>query len=218
MLDALGPYLLEDLPENDLLEDPEELAGATSVKGYPTSFAGMFRQQPRRRPERRERRDPADPAGLRPRTRGSARQRHSQHLPRGSAPRTNRTTGRSVSTSSTARSNDGRFEPLDGQQRLTTLFLLHWYLAFRTRPPRRPAAMDRVHVRHAPQRAAVLRADRRAPAARDLSGPPSRWITDQSWYLHLWRFDPTIQAMLVMLDAIAERFAGRRPRRDLWSA
>src|SRR3954468_21072549 len=27
--------------------------------------------------------------------------------------------------------NDGTFEPLDGQQRLTTLFLLHWYLAFR---------------------------------------------------------------------------------------
>src|SRR3954452_2799966 len=28
--------------------------------------------------------------------------------------------------------NDGTFEPLDGQQRLTTLFLLHWYLAFRS--------------------------------------------------------------------------------------
>src|ERR1700722_19715328 len=26
---------------------------------------------------------------------------------------------------------DGTFEPLDGQQRLTTLFLLHWYLASR---------------------------------------------------------------------------------------
>lgn len=25
----------------------------------------------------------------------------------------------------------GRFIPLDGQQRLTTLFLLHWYLAFK---------------------------------------------------------------------------------------
>ena len=27
--------------------------------------------------------------------------------------------------------NDGAFSPLDGQQRLTTLFLLHWYLAHR---------------------------------------------------------------------------------------
>src|SRR4051812_41008866 len=28
--------------------------------------------------------------------------------------------------------HDGTFEPLDGQQRLTTLFLLHWYLASRS--------------------------------------------------------------------------------------
>ena len=26
---------------------------------------------------------------------------------------------------------EGRFNPLDGQQRLTTLWLLHWYIAFR---------------------------------------------------------------------------------------
>lgn len=35
---------------------------------------------------------------------------------------------------------------------------------------------------------------------------PSEWITDQPWYLFLWRHDPTIQSMLVMLDAIHERF------------
>ena len=126
---------------------------------------------------------------------------------------------RSASTSSTARSNDGTFEPLDGQQRLTTLFLLHWYLAFRTRPPRRRPAVDAVLVRDAPERAAVLRADRRAtPRRRTCRTPPSTWIEDQPWYLYVWRFDPTIQSMLVMLDAIADRFAGRRPRRGLGSA
>jgi hypothetical protein len=66
--------------------------------------------------------------------------------------------------------------------------------------------MDPVHVRNAPECAAVLRADRREPPPTDLSGCPSLWIKDQSWYLHLWRFDPTIQAMLVMLDAIAGQF------------
>ena len=35
---------------------------------------------------------------------------------------------------------------------------------------------------------------------------PSDWISDQPWYLFLWRHDPTIQSMLVMLDAIHERF------------
>ena len=39
---------------------------------------------------------------------------------------------------------------------------------------------------------------------------PSDWIQDQPWYLFLWRHDPTIQSMLVMLDAIHERFARRR--------
>ena len=47
-------------------------------------------------------------------------------------------------------------------------------------------------------------------------GPPSKWITDQSWYLHLWRFDPTIHAMLVTLDAIAERF-GSEDIEELWA-
>jgi hypothetical protein len=56
------------------------------------------------------------------------------------------------------------------------------------------------------------------PTARDFSltiaeqpypgGPvrPSEWITDQPWYVYPWRQDPTIASMLVMLDAIHERF------------
>ena len=40
----------------------------------------------------------------------------------------------------------------------------------------------------------------------DGTGTPSKWIKDQPWYLFLWRHDPTIQSMLVMLDAIHERF------------
>lgn len=35
---------------------------------------------------------------------------------------------------------------------------------------------------------------------------PAAWIVDQSWYLYVWRHDPTIQAMLVMIGAIHERF------------
>ena len=39
---------------------------------------------------------------------------------------------------------------------------------------------------------------------------PAGWIVDQSWYLYVWRHDPTIQAMLVMIKAIDERFRGLR--------
>lgn len=102
--------------------------------------------------------------------------------------------------------NDGTFEPLDGQQRLTTLFLLHWYLAFRSGRLGDPQPW--VRFTYATRPSARLFCERivENPPPADLSGPPSLWVKDQRWYLHMWRFDPTIEAMLVMLDAIADRF------------
>lgn len=102
---------------------------------------------------------------------------------------------------------DGTFEPLDGQQRLTTLFLLHWYIASRcgaldeTQLWRRFTYATRPSARRFCERIA------KNPLPPELADAPAMWITDQSWYLHLWRFDPTIQAMLVMLDSIAQRFS-----------
>jgi hypothetical protein len=100
----------------------------------------------------------------------------------------------------------GTLRPLDGQQRLTTLFLLHWYIAARAgvlddnAPWTRFSYATRQSARRFCERlvAAVPPSD-----IRTLSG----WITDQSWYLFVWRHDPTIQAMLVMLDAIHQQFA-----------
>jgi len=102
--------------------------------------------------------------------------------------------------------NDGTFEPLDGQQRLTTLFLLHWYLAFRSGRPGDPQV--RVRFTYATRPSARRFCERIVgnPPPAEFSGPPSQWVKDQRWYLHIWRFDPTIEAMLVMLDAIADRF------------
>ncbi|ANH38694.1 hypothetical protein I601_2270 [Nocardioides dokdonensis FR1436] len=111
--------------------------------------------------------------------------------------------------------NDGTFEPLDGQQRLTTLFLLHWYLAFRRGEV--SAAQPWTNFSYATRPSARLFCERlvKHPPPSDLSTPPSAWITDQSWYLHLWQFDPTIRAMLVTIDAIASRFADESPD-ELW--
>lgn len=102
--------------------------------------------------------------------------------------------------------NDGTFEPLDGQQRLTTLFLLHWYLAFRGGHLEEPQPW--AQFTYATRPSARLFCERIVlnPPPAELSGPPSEWIKDQRWYLHIWRFDPTIEAMLVTLDAIADRF------------
>lgn len=101
--------------------------------------------------------------------------------------------------------SDGKLEPLDGQQRLTTLFLLHWYLA--ARADRLEEARGWKNFRYA------TRASARDFCARLVAFRPphdegalSEWIRDQAWYRHTWRHDPTIQSMLVMLDAIDERF------------
>ncbi|WP_434953187.1 DUF262 domain-containing protein [Shewanella sp. HL-SH4] len=109
-----------------------------------------------------------------------------------------------------------RFLPLDGQQRLTTLFLLHWYLAWRDddlemfselfvregKKSRfsydvRPSSnefFDQLVVYH-PQESV------------DKVSSLSDLICDQAWYFISWRLDPTIQSVLSMLDAIHKRFA-----------
>jgi hypothetical protein len=98
----------------------------------------------------------------------------------------------------------GVLRPLDGQQRLTTLFLLHWYVASRAGvlDPAAPWLRFSYATR---------------PTARDFceslaenpypGGPttPSAWITDQPWYVYPWRQDPTISSMLVVLDTLHER-------------
>ena len=111
-------------------------------------------------------RDPPYPAGLRPRTHGRSdaeiRVRFLEVLHEAIAGGE-----RSDSTSCTARSRTA-FHPLDGQQRLTTLFLLHWYLGYRAE--RLDAAgMDPLLLCDTTERAPVLRAARRTTATRRAS-------------------------------------------------
>ena len=105
------------------------------------------------------------------------------------------------------------FCPLDGQQRLTTLFLLHWYLAWangkfedfqafisadgksRFTYAVRPSSgefFDEL-VRWHPN---ASQAD--VPSLREL-------IEDQSWFYRWWMRDPTIQSALTMLETIHGR-------------
>jgi hypothetical protein len=108
----------------------------------------------------------------------------------------------------------GSFEPLDGQQRLTTLMLLHWYLAWQDR---RLAEFQQIFCTRGKARFSY--------SVRPSSGDffdafllfvpdvqPSdvesvtAIITDQPWYFRRWRLDPSIQSCLVMLDAIHLKF------------
>jgi hypothetical protein len=100
---------------------------------------------------------------------------------------------------------EGTLRPLDGQQRLTTLFLLHWYFASRSGHLAQDHGWKRFS--YATRQSARMFCERIVDAPLpDGEVAPSEWIKDQFWYLFLWRHDPTIQSMLVMIDAIHERF------------
>jgi len=107
-----------------------------------------------------------------------------------------------------------RFLPLDGQQRLTTLFLLHWYTAWRdgcleefrewVTSEGRSRFSYRVRPTSEEYFDALLRFDPTVePGDVELV---SRLVTNQSWYFRYWRLDPTIQSALTMLDAFHNRF------------
>jgi hypothetical protein len=100
---------------------------------------------------------------------------------------------------------EGTLRPLDGQQRLTTLFLLHWYIASRSGHLAEEHGWKRFS--YATRQSARMFCERVVEAPLPCGEVvPSDWIKDQPWYLFLWRHDPTIQSMLVMIDAIHERF------------
>lgn len=100
----------------------------------------------------------------------------------------------------------GTLRPLDGQQRLTTLFLLHWYLAARTGRLEEVGSLLRFSYATRPSAELFCRQlvkPEHRPSFGELK--PSTWIRDQAWYLYAWRHDPSVQSMLVMLDAIDHR-------------
>ncbi len=104
----------------------------------------------------------------------------------------------------------GVLRPLDGQQRLTTLFLLHWYLAARAGQLDADARWTRFSYATRPSaHRFCTRLSSAVPPPE--AAPLSEWIRDQAWYLFVWRNDPTIEAMLVMLDAIDARFGDIDP-------
>lgn len=122
--------------------------------------------------------------------------------------------------------NPEKFSPLDGQQRLTTLFLLHWYLACKdgkndefysligqgdksrfTYQTRTSSAEffnalvnSMVHI--------PLELIKLLPSDKDKNNSLSKTIADCQWFFLSWYQDPTIKSALVMLDAIHAKFSG----------
>lgn len=127
------------------------------------------------------------------------------------------------------------FEPLDGQQRLTTLFILHWVLGFdlltaegesiltyETRNTSEAFCKELVHhnAKQFVDEAAEKTKKSSKKAEEERSKPeerynasklkahiytPSEIIQNRDWFQWGWRFDPTISSMLVMIDTVCEQ-------------
>ena len=100
-------------------------------------------------------------------------------------------------------------QPLDGQQRLTTIFLLTWYLA---QKEKKLTADGRLVLSSFTYETRVSSRDfcrDMVEAEIDIAcvgDDLSAVMKDQRWFQAAWIQDPTIQAMLVMLDAIHLKF------------
>ena len=97
------------------------------------------------------------------------------------------------------------FIPLDGQQRLTTLWLLHWYLSQWEERSEEIAPLlqrftyaTRSTARDFCQRLCSLR------LTQDELANPLEYFPEKMWFTSKYSYDPTIQAMLHMLNAIAK--------------
>lgn len=107
-----------------------------------------------------------------------------------------------------------KFIPLDGQQRLTTLFLLHWYAA------------KKEHIKEEEYAFLYKFTYYTRPSSRDFcrtliqytpvfDNKLSEVIKDQPSFQYQWLNDPSITGMLVMIDAIQEKFDKVA---DLWGS
>lgn len=122
------------------------------------------------------------------------------------------------------------FIPIDGQQRLTTLFLLHWYLAqrseetesqkffkaitqitnngsdiksrfsYRTRVSSTDFCNKLVQAKIDFCKLLKIKKDKQEIDRLSIT------IQDSSWFSPNWMQDPTISSMLTMLDAIHDKF------------
>ncbi|MBO7053515.1 MAG: DUF262 domain-containing protein [Alphaproteobacteria bacterium] len=108
----------------------------------------------------------------------------------------------------------GNMIPLDGQQRLTTLFLLHWYAAKKAGVPQEESVFLKKFSYATRYSARYFCADL-CDFTPTFNGVLSEEIKNQTWFPFDWEKDPTIRSMLVMLDAIDEQF---KDVSGLWEA
>lgn len=109
---------------------------------------------------------------------------------------------------------ENTFQPLDGQQRLTTLFLLHWYAALKESTldiQKKKLLKFTYETRISSRRFCNSLVSHTFNLEPEIS--PSSQIVDSSWFYLSWKKDPTIDAMLRTIDDLHALFYDVN---DLW--
>ena len=98
------------------------------------------------------------------------------------------------------------FELLDGQQRTTTLFLLYWYMGMKEKG-NAPEFLSKFTYETRDTSIQFLDKITSKEVCIDLStASPSKAIKDNKWFTDDFYCDPTVCAMLNMLDAIDAKY------------
>ncbi|MCI5140162.1 MAG: DUF262 domain-containing protein [Candidatus Electrothrix sp. ATG1] len=102
--------------------------------------------------------------------------------------------------------SNGVFQPLDGQQRLTTLFLLHWYASLKdnssTNEVKEILSRFTYETRASSREFCNELVNNFVSFEEITNNNISEIITDSSWFFLSWKKDPTIDAMLRTIDDI----------------
>ena len=96
-----------------------------------------------------------------------------------------------------------KFIPIDGQQRLTTLFLLHLYFAKKERKDCEYLKGFTYETRSSSREFCERLVNTDIDFNKD---EISADIKNCSWFMPFWENDPTVKSMLVMIDAIHDKF------------
>lgn len=114
------------------------------------------------------------------------------------------------------------FYPLDGQQRLTTVWLIYWYLALRSGELNSESSFlsgFTYQTRKSSREFCEALCEKENDIAFKKDNGLVDYIKDQRWFFSAWKNDPTINAMLRMLggtngkDGIEPVFSGMAQQR-----
>lgn len=102
--------------------------------------------------------------------------------------------------------DDQHLIPLDGQQRLTTLFLLHWFLSMGILSESDKNTLSKFTYETRPSTEDFCLKLVKEEIEYEIGIKISEQVENSKWFFLSWKNDPTISAMLNMLDIIQSKF------------